>query len=147
LDGGVAEATLRVLLRDFDTGALAGLAQRLNTAARQSEQAFPGASVAVNIHAQYRNMAEGLRREPRAVALAQQALENLGRQPRLTLIRGGTDGSRFTELGLPTPNLSTGQHNPHSPLEWASLDEMGLAVQMLVELAQLWAVEPPAAPL
>jgi len=142
IEGGVAEASLRVLLRDFDTAALAGLAARLDAAARDSERAFPGASVSVAIHTQYRNMADGLRNEPRAVALALQALENLGRQPRLTIVRGGTDGSRFTELGLPTPNLSTGQHNPHSPLEWASLDEMGQAVHGLVELARLWGREP-----
>ena len=60
---------------------------------------------------------------------------------RKTIIRGGTDGSRFTELGLPTPNLSTGQHNPHSPLEWACLDEMVDAVEVLVELVQVWAEE------
>jgi tripeptide aminopeptidase len=100
--------------------------------------------VEVAIQPQYRNMADGLRREPRVVALAEQALRRLGREPRLTQVRGGTDGSRFTELGLPTPNLSTGQHNPHSPLEWASLDEMAAAVEMLRELVQLWALEPAA---
>ncbi len=84
-------------------------------------------------------MAEGLAREPRAVEFAQLALERLGREPRLTIIRGGTDGSRFTELGLPTPNLSTGEHNPHSNLEWTCLEEMADAVKMLVELVQLWA--------
>ncbi len=88
---------------------------------------------------QYRNMADGLKREPRAVAFATEAFQRLGRTPKLTVIRGGTDGSRFTELGLPTPNLSCGQHNPHSPLEWACLEEMEHAVAMLVELVQLWA--------
>ena len=79
------------------------------------------------------------RREPRAVAFAQRALANLERQPKLTIIRGGTDGSRFTELGLPTPNLSTGEHNQHSPLEWTCLEDMRQAVEMLVELVQVWA--------
>jgi tripeptide aminopeptidase len=97
--------------------------------------------VEVEIIPQYRNMADGLRREPRAVKLAQQALERLGRTPHLTIIRGGTDGSRFTELGLPTPNLSTGEHNPHSPLEWTCLEEMTQAAEMLVELVQLWGAE------
>ena len=106
-----------------------------------SQREFPGASVEVEITAQYRNMGEGLAREPRAVSFAQRALERLGRQARLTIIRGGTDGSRFTELGLPTPNLSTGEHNPHSPLEWTCLEEMSQAVEMLVELAQVWAGE------
>src|SRR5207245_1628458 len=75
LDGGVAEARVRVLLRDFDTGNLAQLANRLKSAAAETEREFPGASVRVEITPQYRNMAEGLAREPRAVAYARQALE------------------------------------------------------------------------
>jgi tripeptide aminopeptidase len=86
-------------------------------------------------------MAEGLAREPRAVALAKSAVERLGRTPKMTIVRGGTDGSRFTELGLPTPNLSTGQHHLHSRLEWACLEEMEIAVRVLIELAQLWGAE------
>jgi tripeptide aminopeptidase len=139
LEGGVALATMRIILRDFDAARLAKLAALLKTAARESEREFPGASIEVVVTPQYRNMAEGLAREPRAVRFAQRALERVGRQPRLTIIRGGTDGSRFTELGLPTPNLSTGEHNPHSPLEWTCLEEMAGAVRMLVELVQVWA--------
>jgi len=139
LEGGVALATMRIILRDFDAARLAELAARLHTVARESEKEFPGASIDVVVTPQYRNMAEGLSREPRAVRFAQRALERVGRQPRLTIIRGGTDGSRFTELGLPTPNLSTGEHNPHSPLEWTCLGEMAGAVRMLVELVQVWA--------
>jgi tripeptide aminopeptidase len=139
IDGGVAEVTLRVLLRDFDTVKLTELAEQLRQISEQTKNEFPGSQVDVKIIPQYRNMAEGLRREPRAVAMAQQAFERLGRQPKLTIIRGGTDGSRLTELGLPTPNLSCGQHNPHSPLEWACLEEMELSVKVLTELAQAWA--------
>jgi len=138
LDAAVADAKLRVILRDFDTRQLEILAERLRTAAAETQLAFPGSKVEVEIVPQYRNMAEGLAREPRAVAFAQRALERLGRTPKLTIIRGGTDGSRFTELGLPTPNLSTGEHNPHSPLEWTCLEEMAAAVAMLVELVQVW---------
>lgn len=137
--GGVAEARIRILLRDFETGNLARLATRLQSAAEASQREFPGAAIEIQCTPQYRNMAEGLAREPRAVAFAARAVENLGRQPRLTIVRGGTDGSRFTELGLPTPNLSTGEHNPHSPLEWTCLEEMVQAVEMLVELVQIWA--------
>ena len=60
-------------------------------------------------------------------------------EPIRSIIRGGTDGSRLTALGLPTPNLSTGEHNPHSPLEWTCLEEMQSAVRVLIELAQVWA--------
>ncbi len=139
--GGVAEVSLKVLLRDFETANLASLAERLEVAVRQTERAVAGSKVDIAITPQYRNMADGLRKEPRAVQFAQQALERLGRTPRLTIIRGGTDGSRFTELGLPTPNLSTGEHNPHSPLEWTCLEEMSAAAEMLVELVQLWGEE------
>lgn len=139
IDGGVAEVSIRILLRDFDSANLARLASRLRDAAGETERAFAGSSIDVDVTPQYRNMADGLAREPRAVEFAKRALERLGRTPRLTIVRGGTDGSRFTELGLPTPNLSTGQHNLHSPLEWACLEEMAQASEMLVELVQIWA--------
>jgi tripeptide aminopeptidase len=139
VEGGVGEVVVRVLLRDFDSTRLNELATTIKSAAAETERAFPGASIEVEIVPQYRNMGEGLAREPRAVRFAQQALERLGRPCRLTIIRGGTDGSRFTELGLPTPNLSTGEHNPHSILEWTCLEEMTQAVEMLIELVQVWA--------
>src|SRR6185369_15943369 len=100
---------------------------------------FPGLEIDLRVTPQYRNPADGLKREPRAVAYAEQALKNLGRGPKQTIIRGGTDGSRLTELGVPSPNLSTGEHNPHSPLEWTCLEELAAAVEGLVELAAVWA--------
>lgn len=138
-ESGVAEFSLKILLRDFDAANLKAQADLLRKAAATTEAEFPGSTVTVDIIQQYRNMAEGLAREPRAVAYAQKAYERLGRKANLTIIRGGTDGSQFTARGLPTPNLSTGQHNPHSPLEWACLDEMMQAVEVLVELVQVWA--------
>lgn len=139
LSGGVGEVKLRILLRDFDTAKLAQQAKRLQQVARATIRDFPQAQIDVTIKPQYRNMAEGLAREPRAVAYAQKALDRLGRTATLTIVRGGTDGSRLTELGLPTPNLSCGAHNPHSPLEWACLDEMTQSVQWLISLAEVWA--------
>jgi len=141
IGGGVAEVKLRILLRDFEAAKLADLAERLRQAAAATMQAFPGAKIEVAIERQYRNMAEGLAREPRAVACAQRALERLGRTAKLSIVRGGTDGSRLTEMGLPTPNLSCGAHNPHSPLEWACLEEMIESVAWLVALAEEWGKE------
>ncbi|MCO6457568.1 MAG: peptidase T [Pirellulaceae bacterium] len=138
-EGGVAEVVLKVLLRDFDTAALEDHAELLRSTAAEVTSLFPGLDIQVDVRTQYRNLADGLAREPRAVAYAAQAHERLGRTPRTTIIRGGTDGSLLTHRGLPTPNLSTGQHNPHSPLEWACLDEMRQAADVLVELAQVWA--------
>jgi tripeptide aminopeptidase len=138
IQGGVAEVKLKVLLRDFNAAELAGQAERLREIAADVAHDLPAAQIEIRIERQYRNMAEGLTRDPRAVAYAQKALQRLGREAKLTIVRGGTDGSRLTELGLPTPNLSCGSHNPHSPLEWACLDEMVESVEWLVALAEVW---------
>ena len=138
VSGGVAEVKLKILLRDFDAAALVGQADRLRTTAAAVMLDFPAAKIEVSIERQYRNMSEGLLREPRAVAYAEEALRRLGRTAKQTIVRGGTDGSRLTELGLPTPNLSCGGHNPHSPLEWACLDEMAESVEWLISLVQVW---------
>jgi tripeptide aminopeptidase len=80
------------------------------------------------------------------VEYARVALKRLGREAKLTIVRGGTDGSRLTELGLPTPNLSTGEHNPHSCLEWTCLEEMIAAVEWIVEIGKIWAEDPRKKP-
>ena len=139
LDGSVAKSTMKVLLRSFDTPKLSEYAEQLREIAKQVESECAGQKVDVTIKEQYRNMADGLGKEPRAVAYAVEAHERLGRPVEQTIVRGGTDGSRLTELGLPTPNLSSGQHNIHSPLEWACLDEMVAACEIGVEIVKRWA--------
>jgi tripeptide aminopeptidase len=141
IEGGVAEARIKILLRSFITPHLAAKAELLRRIAIDVEEEL-GAKVDVQVIKQYRNMAEGLSKEPRAVTLAEEAHRRLGREPKRTIIRGGTDGSQFTERGLPTPNLSTGEHNPHSPLEWTCLEEMVQAAEVLVELVKLWGEQP-----
>jgi tripeptide aminopeptidase len=138
IEGGVAEVVVRVLLRDHDTRKLPAKAEVLRHAASLIEAEYPGASVKVEVTAQYRNMADGLTKEPRAISFAEDAMRRAGITPRKTIVRGGTDGSRLTELGLPTPNIFCGEHNIHSPLEWTCLEEMQDAVRVLVELAQVW---------
>jgi len=138
MSGGVAEAQVGILLRDFQTARLADLAEIVRQAAEATERTLPGIRCELAIRKQYRNMAEGLSRDPRAVAFAVDAHKRLGRTPRLTIVRGGTDGSQLTEKGLPTPNLSSGQHNIHSPLEWASLDEMVCACELGLEIVRRW---------
>jgi tripeptide aminopeptidase len=138
LEGGVAEVTVRILLRDFDTPKLAERADLLRTVARTVTAEYPVSAIDVQIVKQYRNMADGLAKDPRALALAVEAMRRAGIEPKLTIVRGGTDGSRLTELGMPTPNLSTGEHNIHSPLEWTCLEEMQTAVKVLLELAKVW---------
>lgn len=139
IEGGVATTTIHCLLRDFETPKLAEEAEILREVGRQIEREFPGSKVEVAVAAQYRNMRDGMDKEPRAIPYAVEAVKRAGLPVRQTIIRGGTDGARLTELGLPTPNLSTGEHNPHSPLEWACVEEMEANVRVLVELVQVWA--------
>lgn len=141
LEGGVARAQAKIILRDFETEKLAEYAALLESIAAELRPEYPQATIDVAIRKQYRNMRDGLEREPRAVAKAVEAIQAAGMAPKLDIIRGGTDGSLMTEQGLPCPNLSCGQHNPHSPLEWASLHEMEKAVEVLVQLAIGWGRE------
>jgi tripeptide aminopeptidase len=138
LEASVAKAEIKILLRSFESSELVPFADRLRELAKIVETAFPGGKVEVEIRKQYRNMRDGLPREPRAVAFAVEAHRRLGREPKLSIIRGGTDGSQLTERGLPTPNLSSGQHNIHSPLEFACLDEMLAACEIGLEIVKLW---------
>lgn len=141
IEGGVARAEARLILRDFEDEGLAAHAALLEGIAQRLRETHPRARIDVAIRPQYRNMRDGLAREPRALAKAIAATRLAGLEPRLEVIRGGTDGSLLTALGLPTPNLSTGEHNPHSPLEWTSLEEMEAAVDVLLHLARLWGEE------
>jgi tripeptide aminopeptidase len=141
LSGGVATASVRIILRDFETARLSEHAARLEAIAAELRSQHPRARIDIEIVKQYRNMRDGLGKEPRAMPKAIEATRAAGLEPKLSIIRGGTDGSVLTERGLPTPNLSTGQHNPHSPLEWTSLEEMQQAVDVLVQLAISWGRE------
>jgi tripeptide aminopeptidase len=139
IEGGVAQTVIRMLLRDHHTPNLAREAALLREIANQLTWEYPKAKIQIEVEKQYRNMADGMGKEPRALKYAEEATRRAGLTPKFPILRGGTDGARLTELGLPTPNLSTGEHNPHSPLEWTSLEDMEAAVRVLIELAQVWA--------
>ncbi|MEK6799632.1 MAG: peptidase T [Planctomycetota bacterium] len=141
LEGGVEKVTIRIILRSFETSELSSHAKVLQDIAATIRAGHPRAKIDMEIKKQYRNMREYLTKEPRAVKLAAEAIGRAGLTPKFQAIRGGTDGSRLSELGLPTPNLAVGMHNFHSPLEFACLEEMEQSVQVLVELAQLWGKE------
>lgn len=138
VSGGVGEASVEILLRSFDTNELDELATRIRGYAEATEAEFPGLMTRVAIRRQYRNLRDGLKSLPEAVSLAKQAFINLNRPCEETIVRGGTDGSQLTEKGLPTPNLSSGQHNIHSNQEFACLDEMIEALEHIAELLRLW---------
>lgn len=141
IDGGVPSVRLKVLLRSFVTAELADQAKLLQSIADTLMAEHPAARIQIDVTEQYRNMKEYLAKEPRAVALAEEAIRRAGLTPKHQSIRGGTDGSKLSEKGLPCPNLSVGMHNFHSPLEFACLEQMDSAVRVLVELAQLWGRE------
>ncbi len=144
MEGGVDEVSIRIILRSFDTADLEKHAQILRDVAASVTNEHPKAKIDVAITKQYRNMKDSMSIEPRAVALAAKAMQNAGIEPEYKSIRGGTDGSRLSEMGLPTPNLAVGMHNFHSPLEFACLDEMQSSVKVLIELAKLWGQENPS---
>ncbi len=138
IHGGVGEATVELILRSFDHEDLGGYADSLRQTAQSIVQKTPGLQVEVTTRPQYRNLREGLERVPDAVGLAIEAFEKLGLPHRTEIVRGGTDGSQLTEKGLPTPNLSSGQHNIHSVTEFACLDEMVIAAEHAIQLLMLW---------
>jgi tripeptide aminopeptidase len=138
IQGGVAQAEARILLRDFETHKLDEYAELIQSAADQASNRIAGLKFEIERTRQYRNMAEALAKMPEVVDFAMRSFGDLGREGRLGSIRGGTDGAMFSELGLPTPNLSVGQHNIHSVLEFASLNEMVWAVEHAVQLLITW---------
>ncbi|MCW8133765.1 MAG: peptidase T [Planctomycetota bacterium] len=138
MTGGPEEFTMRFILRDFELDGLAAKGKVLIELAAALSSLHPTAQVDVKIEKQYRNMRYWLEKDMRPVEFALEAVRRAGLTPTSEAIRGGTDGSRLTERGLPTPNLFTGFHNVHSPLEWVSLEDMCKAAEVVVRLAQLW---------
>jgi len=138
MEAGVDRTSVRVLLRDFVTSGLADKAALVERLARQAIAHEPRAAVELVVEQSYRNMREVLDRVPDVIDRARRAIKRIGLEPIETPIRGGTDGSRLSFMGLPTPNLFTGEHNFHSRLEWTSRGELELAVAAIVELCCVW---------
>ncbi|WP_127112248.1 peptidase T [Shimia sediminis] len=136
LNGGSSEAEIRFILRDFERDGLEARRQRLKQACAKAETDFPGASVTCDISKQYRNMRYWLEDDMTPVELALEAYQAVGLEPEVGIIRGGTDGSRLTELGVPCPNLFTGMQEIHGPLEWISVQDMALATRICLQLVQ-----------
>lgn len=139
LSGTAAEAELHFILRDFELDGLKAHGDLLETVCQALQVTEPRAKVECTITSQYRNMRYWLEKDMRPVELALEAVKQAGMTPVINPIRGGTDGSRLTEMGLPTPNLFTGMQNVHGPLEWVSLQDMARATQVCLNLVQLWA--------
>jgi tripeptide aminopeptidase len=137
--GDSTEARLVFIARDFDDEQLAEHVAFLRALAEEVAATEPRCSIEVEDRIQYRNPRAALEQRPEIVANLVEAIRRVGLAPRQTPIRGGTDGSTLTELGLPTANVFTGGHDAHSEREWICVEDMGLAAATLVELAQVWA--------
>ena len=137
LVGNAAEATLTFILRDFERDGLAAKGALLKSVVETVQLTEPRATLTCEITPQYRNMRYWLEKDMTPVTLAQDAARAIGVTPRSAPIRGGTDGSRLTELGLPCPNIFTGMQELHGPLEWISVQDMAIATEMALKLAEL----------
>jgi len=138
VEGRTERTIVKFILRDFELNGLAAKRDILRGLCRGLQATEPRARVRCKIRKQYRNMAYWLRKDMRPVELAREAFAAAGSRPYDHVIRGGTDGSRLTELGLPTPNLFCGEHNAHGPLEWVAVQDMESAVTGCTHLAELW---------
>ena len=138
LEASVDRTRVKVLIRDFVTAALAEKEALVERLAREVVASVPGAALEIRVEESYRNMREVLDRHPDVVDRAREAIRRAGLEPIERPIRGGTDGSRLSFMGLPTPNLFAGEHNFHSRLEWVSVQDMEKAVEVIVELARVW---------
>ncbi len=139
INGDSSEVELRFIVRDFDNDLLDRHIELLKTLAAEVAAEEPRCTIDVEVQIQYRNMRPTLEQHPQIVANLAEAVRRIGLEPKMTAIRGGTDGSALTEMGLPTPNIFTGGHDGHSEREWICVDDMGLAALAIVELAKVWA--------
>lgn len=136
---GIAEkATIEFIVRDFDTATLQQYHNRLKKIAEEVVAKYPGATMNYVAKEQYRNMKEVLDKHPQVVVYAKEAIERAGLKVQTESIRGGTDGSRLSFMGLPSPNIFTGMQNLHSKLEWIGTKDMAKAAETIVHLSMIW---------
>ena len=139
LEGNLEKATIKLIIRDFNDGGLKRHARSLQNIVDGVLKNYPNSRADIQISQQYRNMGKVLRRHPQVVSHAIEALQRAGfAQPLQRAIRGGTDGSRLSFMGLPCPNIFAGEHAFHSKQEWVSVQDMEKAAETIVHLAQIW---------
>ncbi len=138
MDAGVETTSVKLLVRDFETPKLKEMESLVEQLALEAIAVYPGSRIEINVEESYRNMKEVLDHHPDVVENACEAFRRAGLDPRIEPIRGGTDGSRLSFMGLPTPNIFAGEHNFHSRYEWISTSDMHKAVEVIIELCQVW---------
>jgi tripeptide aminopeptidase len=137
-EGTAERATLEFILRDFEEKKLIQYAEKLKAIAEDVVNHYKGASIEFSIRQQYRNMKQILDENPEVVAFASEAITRAGRRVKTESIRGGTDGSRLSYMGLPCPNLFTGMQGIHSKLEWIGVNDMAKSAETIVHLCIIW---------
>jgi len=138
MDGLAEKATVEFIIRDFVTPRLAAYEEHLRSKVEDAVRAFPGARADFEIYEQYRNMKEVLEQHPQVSEYALAAIERAGMEPKKSSARGGTDGSRLSFMGLPCPNIFTGEMAFHGKQEYVSVQDMQKSVETIVRLAQIW---------
>lgn len=138
MEGQLEQAKVSFIVRDFDTAKLADHEARLKAIAEEAVKEFPGATMEFSVKEQYRNMREKLDEVPFVMTNAEEAYKRANITPERLSIRGGTDGSRLSFMGMPCPNIFTGEMGIHSKQEYVSVQDMEKAVEILVHLAQVW---------
>ena len=136
--GGVEQVTLDFIVRDFEDGQLAVYEQELEDIVKTVTSRFPGCTYLFSINEQYRNMKRVLDRHPQVMEIGLEAIRRAGMDPLRRSIRGGTDGSRLSFMGLPCPNIFAGGHAFHGKQEWVSVQDMERAVRTILHIAALW---------
>ena len=138
ISGVMEKATLSLIVRDFADAGLVAKERMLEGIVKEVLKDYPGSSYGFQVTEQYRNMKAILDRRPEIVDYAVEAVRRVGLEPKFGSVRGGTDGSRLSHMGLPCPNIFAGGHAFHSPLEWVSRQDMEKAVATIVELVRIW---------
>lgn len=138
IEGLIEKTTVQFIIRDFDTAKLKEHEDRLKKIAEDTVSKYPGTSMDFEVKEQYRNMREMLDKYPQVMANAEEAYKRAGIEANKQSIRGGTDGSRLSFIGLPCPNIFTGEMGIHSKQEYVSVQDMEKAVETLVHLSQVW---------
>ncbi|MBG6235041.1 tripeptide aminopeptidase [Pedobacter sp. CAN_A7] len=138
IQGNVETAQAHFILRDFDDVLLAQHGETLRSTIEEVLKAYPKSTYQLDITEQYRNMKSVLDQHPQVIAIGMQAIERAGVSPKQQSIRGGTDGSRLSLMGLPCPNIFAGEHAFHGKQEWVSVQDMEKAVETIINIAAIW---------
>ena len=138
VEGHVERASVDLIIRDFDDDKLTTHANTIRTIAAEVLKKFPASSVEFQVKQQYRNMKKMLDQHPQIVEYGMEAIKRAGLEAKLCSIRGGTDGSQLSFMGLPCPNIFAGEHAFHSKQEWVSVQDMQKAVETILHLCMIW---------